>query len=119
MLSADEVLNQSFTSTQLRRGYDESEVDAFLDRVVAQLRYYESLGVPRGPEVPVPPAGDPPHRPSRARPATDPYRPQRDPLAEPTTSQDQAASGAGAVAPDTGAPGSRIGRWLRGDPDPR
>lgn len=42
MLTGDEVLNLTFTQTQFRRGYDEREVDDFLDEVVAALRHHES-----------------------------------------------------------------------------
>src|SRR6185436_21036007 len=34
----EDVLNKNFTATQFRRGYDEQEVDDFLDEVVAELR---------------------------------------------------------------------------------
>jgi DivIVA domain-containing protein len=38
-LHADDVRNVSFSSTKWREGYDHDEVDDFLDRVEAQLRY--------------------------------------------------------------------------------
>src|SRR6476661_7184241 len=37
-LSPEDVLNKNFTPTQFRRGYDEREVDDFLDEVVAEMR---------------------------------------------------------------------------------
>jgi DivIVA domain-containing protein len=37
-LSPEDVLNKTFTQTQFRRGYDEREVDDFLDEVVAEMR---------------------------------------------------------------------------------
>src|SRR6476659_5897876 len=37
-LSPEDVLNKNFTATQFRRGYDEREVDDFLDEVVSELR---------------------------------------------------------------------------------
>ena len=44
MLTARDVTNQSFTPTQFRHGYDERQVDDFLDQVVETLRYYEQGG---------------------------------------------------------------------------
>ena len=37
-LSPDDVLNKTFTTTQFRRGYDEREVDDFLDDIVVEMR---------------------------------------------------------------------------------
>jgi DivIVA domain-containing protein len=37
-LSPDEVVNKRFSATKFRQGYDEEEVDEFLDEVVAELR---------------------------------------------------------------------------------
>ena len=37
-LTPEDVLNKTFTQTQFRRGYDEREVDDFLDEVVAEMR---------------------------------------------------------------------------------
>ena len=45
ILRGDDVLNTTFTQTQFRRGYDEREVDDFLDRAVVALRHHES-GLP-------------------------------------------------------------------------
>jgi DivIVA domain-containing protein len=55
MLTSAEVLNKIFTPTQIRRGYDEREVDEFLDQVVQVLRYYEGGGKP-GPQAPAAPS---------------------------------------------------------------
>ena len=45
----EDVLNKHFTATQFRRGYDEQEVDDFLDEIVVELRRLstdnEDLGV--------------------------------------------------------------------------
>jgi DivIVA domain-containing protein len=38
----EDVLNKNFTATQFRRGYDEQEVDDFLDEVVVELRRLSS-----------------------------------------------------------------------------
>lgn len=38
LLTADEVLNKKFQSTKFREGYDQDEVDDFLDEVVNTLR---------------------------------------------------------------------------------
>jgi DivIVA domain-containing protein len=37
-LNPDEVVNKRFSATKFRQGYDEEEVDEFLDEVVAELR---------------------------------------------------------------------------------
>src|SRR5450759_887710 len=37
-LTPEDVLNKHFTATQFRRGYDEQEVDDFLDEIVVELR---------------------------------------------------------------------------------
>ncbi len=37
-LSADDVVNKRFNQTKFREGYDQDEVDDFLDEVVAELR---------------------------------------------------------------------------------
>ncbi|WP_307724295.1 DivIVA domain-containing protein [Cellulomonas terrae] len=46
MLSADDVLNHKFSATKFREGYDQGEVDAFLDRVTSTLRGLEGGEVP-------------------------------------------------------------------------
>lgn len=38
LLSADDVLNKSFQTTKFRDGYDQDEVDDFLDEVVSTMR---------------------------------------------------------------------------------
>lgn len=55
MLTSTDVTNQLFSTTQLRRGYEQQEVDEFLDRVVETLRYYEQGGRP-GEQAPTLPA---------------------------------------------------------------
>lgn len=55
MLTSREVMNRNFRQTSFRRGYDEREVDEFLDQVVETLRYYEQGGRP-GPQAPTAPA---------------------------------------------------------------
>ncbi len=42
MITADEVLNSRFQTTKFREGYDQDEVDDFLDRVVHTLRAREA-----------------------------------------------------------------------------
>lgn len=42
MLSADDVLSTRFTSTKFAEGYDQGEVDDFLDRVTHTLRAAQS-----------------------------------------------------------------------------
>lgn len=37
-LTPEMVIKKSFSATHLRRGYDETEVDDFLDEVVVELR---------------------------------------------------------------------------------
>ena len=41
MLTAYDVLNQKFAATTFREGYDQDEVDGFLDRVSATLQAFE------------------------------------------------------------------------------
>ena len=38
LLTADDVLNKKFQSTKFREGYDQDEVDDFLDEIVNTLR---------------------------------------------------------------------------------
>jgi DivIVA domain-containing protein len=57
MLTSKDVLNTAFTPTQFHSGYDELEVDDFLDEVIRTLRYYEQGGRP-GPQAPVSPTPD-------------------------------------------------------------
>jgi DivIVA domain-containing protein len=54
MLTSKDVTRQVFTQTSMRRGYDEREVDDFLDEVIETLRYYEQGGrpAPQAPEAP-------------------------------------------------------------------
>jgi DivIVA domain-containing protein len=44
MLTSRDVERITFTPTQIRRGYDEREVDEFLERVLTTLKHYESGG---------------------------------------------------------------------------
>ena len=44
LLTADDVLNKKFQSTKFREGYDQDEVDDFLDEVVATLREVQAGG---------------------------------------------------------------------------
>lgn len=44
-LLSEDVLDATFTQTQFRTGYDEREVDDFLDRATAALRHHEK-GLP-------------------------------------------------------------------------
>jgi len=41
LLTADDVLNKKFQATKFREGYEQDEVDSFLDHVVETLRYLE------------------------------------------------------------------------------
>ena len=60
MLTSKDVTRQNFTPTSMRRGYDEREVDDFLDQVIETLRYYEQGGRP------APQASATPQRPDSA-----------------------------------------------------
>lgn len=42
-LSAEDVTNQKFKATRFREGYDQDEVDEFLEEVTGTLRTWESL----------------------------------------------------------------------------
>ncbi|MET0787616.1 MAG: DivIVA domain-containing protein [Cellulomonas sp.] len=44
MLTSADVLNQKFAATKFREGYDQDEVDDFLDRVVETLKEREGVG---------------------------------------------------------------------------
>ena len=37
-LTPEDILNKTFGTTQFRRGYDEREVDDFLDDIVVEMR---------------------------------------------------------------------------------
>lgn len=41
-LTSQDVVRQRFSATKLRAGYDQQEVDDFLDRIVTELRRQES-----------------------------------------------------------------------------
>ena len=44
LLTADDVLNKKFQATKFREGYEQDEVDRFLDHVVETMRYLEAHG---------------------------------------------------------------------------
>ena len=44
VLTADDVQNMKFQGTRFREGYEQDEVDRFLDHVVETLRYLEAHG---------------------------------------------------------------------------
>lgn len=46
MLTSKDVRNKAFTPTQFHTGYDEREVDDFLDQASETLHYYEQGGRP-------------------------------------------------------------------------
>lgn len=94
MLSSDDVSQKVFGSTMMRAGYDQREVDDFLDEVVAALRHYEQGGRPEGI-----PRGDAPGGTS--------------------ATVRSATAGGTSSDPATGTLGKRAARWLRGDPGPR
>lgn len=48
-MRSDDVLNEQFRPTKYRVGYDQREVDTFLDRVVDTLRQYETGDVADAP----------------------------------------------------------------------
>ncbi|MEI7656240.1 MAG: DivIVA domain-containing protein, partial [Actinomycetes bacterium] len=67
-LTPEEVRNKQFTTVRLREGYDEDEVDAFLDEIEAELarllRENDELrqrtaSTPAAPAAPATPAGGP------------------------------------------------------------
>ncbi|MCC3293189.1 DivIVA domain-containing protein [Arthrobacter sp. zg-Y411] len=39
-MSADQVINQKFSPTKFREGYDQDEVDDFLQKIIAGLRQW-------------------------------------------------------------------------------
>ena len=47
----EDVLNKHFTATQFRRGYDEQEVDDFLDEIVVELRRLSTDNVDLGEQL--------------------------------------------------------------------
>ena len=44
VLTVDDVENVKFAATRLREGYEQDEVDSFLDHVVETMRYLEAHG---------------------------------------------------------------------------
>src|SRR3954454_8002276 len=94
-LTPEDVQKKQFSTVRFKEGYDEEEVDAFLDEVEAELRRllaeHESIGrggpaapptpppaapaaAPAGPREagPPPPPPPPPPRPAAAPPAEEP-----------------------------------------------
>jgi DivIVA domain-containing protein len=59
LLTADDVLNKKFQATKFREGYDQDEVDDFLDEVVNTLRETQSETRTSSPSSPRPSAGSP------------------------------------------------------------
>ncbi|MGW5240413.1 DivIVA domain-containing protein [Monashia sp. NPDC004114] len=132
MLTSSDVLNRSFTSTSFRRGYDELEVDEFLDELVETLRYYERGGQPpRGVPAshvlpdPKPPLEDPTPTGQRASEDQGPSDPE--PLEPPASPVgDGPGTPAPSALPVVVSPTSRkyieraqrASRWLREDPLP-
>ena len=48
-MRSEDVLNEQFRATKYTVGYDQREVDHFLDRVIRTLRTYEDGAVPEHP----------------------------------------------------------------------
>jgi len=48
-MRSDDVLNEQFRATKYTVGYDQREVDRFLDRVIETLRTYEEGATPEHP----------------------------------------------------------------------
>ena len=46
VLTSQEVMNAKFSATRFSEGYEQSEVDAFLDRVITTLQAWETDSVP-------------------------------------------------------------------------
>jgi DivIVA domain-containing protein len=121
MLTARDVTNQSFTPTQFRHGYDERQVDDFLDQVVETLRYYEQGGR-LGEQAPASPAR-PDFTPTTGRRGYDKREVDDflDQVVE-TLRYYQRGGRPVAQAPASSARtkseglGQRATRWLRGDP---
>src|SRR3954465_789597 len=65
-LTPEDVQKKQFSTVRFKEGYDEEEVDAFLDEVEAELRRllaeHESISraAPAAPPTPPPPAAAPP-----------------------------------------------------------
>jgi len=47
LLTADDVLNKKFQATKFREGYEQDEVDEFLDEVVEAMRQLEAENAER------------------------------------------------------------------------
>src|SRR3954464_475300 len=76
-LTPDDVQNKRFTTVRFKEGYDEEEVDAFLDEVEAELRRLlgENEQLRRAPK-PAAPAPAPTPAPAPAAPAVPEEQPQ-------------------------------------------
>ncbi len=48
-MRSDDVLNEQFRATKYNVGYDQQEVDTFIDRAVDTLRKYEQGNIPTEP----------------------------------------------------------------------
>lgn len=92
MLTSKDVMDHHFKTTSFRRGYDERDVDDFLNEVIETLRYYEQGGRP-GP-----------------LPTASPARP------EPGGARPEPGGQASPAPPEPGGLTQRATRWLRGDP---
>ena len=77
-LTPEQVLNKHFQTTQFRKGYDERDVDDFLDEIVAETVSYTHLDVYKR-QAQTPSAssegGHPAYQEVRPAPATPPTMP--------------------------------------------
>ena len=106
-LTPEQVLNKHFQTTQFRRGYEERDVDDFLDEIVAEMRSLieqrddylkQAQRLPREQE----PAGRPRRRPTQAMPVR---RPGDDAKLGALTAKIQDAERAFEAASDPGCEG--------------
>src|SRR3954447_15759780 len=77
-LTPEDVQNKRFTTVRFKEGYDEEEVDAFLDEVEAELRRLlgENEQLRRAPKPAAPPAPAAPTPPPAAAPPVPEEQPQ-------------------------------------------
>lgn len=120
VLTAEMVRSAAFTTTQFRGGYDEREVDDFLDRVIAALEDHERGAKPTLTSADVRAAIFATTSFRRGYDAADVDRLLQEAI---TTLEHYERGGARPPAPPAppAAPrgegaAARIGRWLRGDP---
>lgn len=52
LLTADDVLNKKFQATKFREGYEQDEIDEYLDELVATLRAWDDERGDRRPAAP-------------------------------------------------------------------